>query len=441
MRRRRLTVVLLIILLVFGAGFYAISILNPSETVTSIFDLENGSIIGIHIASRDKQVSFEKHEEQWAMVEPAPHKTDAQMVSRIADKLESLDALRVIEKRADNLSKYGLDEPDLSVTVSLKNGRDKTLLIGEETASRYQYYVKDSQRDAVYTISLTDVETLGKGDPSVFRDRTLIFIDKEKINLFCLYHNGKREMVLLQYKTGKWEFSEPFRTSAGSDAVTDILKRISSLKIKDFIEDNPSDLSKYGLERPAYSIEIGDQNGNIQKILFGSTNVEKNEAFVCLENAKEVYTVPADDFDPKNVNISDLLSEAPLSVAIDSVKTIMINDRGMVCEFERDTSRPEEEIFTYKGEIIKEDDLIALYVNMMALTSDGYDANDVERTPETTIIYKSLVGNYSIKLELSARDDKSYFLTVDDEPLPFYVSAQKVDLVRRWLAKIVENMS
>ena len=100
------------------------------------------------------------------------------MVRVLANKLESLDAIRVIEKRTGDLNKYGLDNPGLSVTVSLINGTVKTLLIGEETASKYQYYVKDSQKDIIYTLSHTDVEAFGNGDPSVFRDRNLFYVEK-----------------------------------------------------------------------------------------------------------------------------------------------------------------------------------------------------------------------------------------------------------------------
>jgi len=439
MRRRRLTAILLILLFAFAALYFAADILNSSQSSTDIYNLESGSIARIQIKSRDNRVGFEKVGDEWTIVEPVAYKTDTEMVRALVNKLESLDAIRVIEKRANNLGKYGLDNPRLSVTVSLINGTEKTLLIGEETASKYQFYVKDSQRDTVYTLSNTDVEAFGDGDPAVFRDRNLFYIDKDRINVFCLYRNEKIDMVLLQYETGKWEFSEPFRANAKNDFVNDILKKVGKLKIKDFIDDDPSDLGKYGLDKPVFSIEVGDRDGKLQKIAFGNIDDEKKEAFLCVDDGKAVYTVPADDFNPKDIDLADLLNEAPLSVAIDSVKTVVINDRGIVSEFMRDTEKPDDDIFIFNGGAVAKDDFIALYVNMMALTSDGYDPADVVRTPEMTIIYKSLEGNYTIKLELSPRDDKSYFLTVDDEPLPFYVSSQKVELVRRWLAKATKK--
>ncbi len=440
MKKRRLTIILIIILLIFAAVYYiATNIMNSSDNNTGIFNLESGSTAKIRIVSQNISVGFEKHDEQWVMVEPAAYNIDSEMVQRLTVKLENLNALRVIEKRAANLNKYGLEDPKMTVTLSLQNGTEKALLIGEETASKYQYYVKDAQKDTVYTLALSDVEAFGGGDPSVFRDRNLFNIDKDKINVFCLYRNDIREMLLLKYDTGKWEFSEPFKTNAKSDAVNDIIKKIGGLKIKDFVEEDPSDLNKYGLDNSFYSVEIGDQNGMIQKISFGNIDKAKKEAFIRLDDAGEIYTVSVDEFSPEDVIIADLLNEAPLSVAIDSVKTIIINDEGSVSEFNRDTTKPDDDVFTFNDETVIKDDFIALYVNMMALTSDGYDAGYDERIPEMTIIYKSMQGNDTIKLELSARDDKSYFLTVDDNPLPFYVAAQKVDLVRRWLAKIIEN--
>lgn len=437
MRSYRLTVILLIILAV-SIGVYAlIGAAKPSESSKLIYSYEKDSIVEISITAGESKTTFVNNSGQWEMTEPEKYKINKELVDILARKLENLEALRVIEKDSKELGRYGLDKPGLCVNFKLKDGKKKSLLIGVETASKFQNYVKDGDGSTIYTVTQTDLDCFKNGRTAEFRDRNFLSVDRTKLSSFGLDINKKRELKLVEYEAGKWEFAEPCRVNAKNDAVKDILKGIVQLKIKDFIEDNPTDLARYSLDNPLYTLQLGDKNGKTQTMHFGKADEDMKAVYMMLDDMKGVFTISTEGFVPESIKIGDLLSEAPLSIGIGKVSSITVNNRGIVSKFIRDTAK-EDDIFTLAGKQLNMENFTALYVNLMALTSDGYDAGNKGESPDLSVTYE-LLDNSRITMELTKRNESSYYLTVDGKPMPFYVGSQKVELVRRWLKRTMEN--
>jgi ribosomal protein L31 len=129
-----------------------------------------------------------------------------------------------------------------------------------------------------------------------------------------------------------------------------------------------------------------------------------------------------------------LFNEAPLSVGIGDVNRVVIIDKGSVVEFSRDKFK-KDDIFTLAGKPVKKEDFITLYINLMALSSEGYDSGNTGKVPELTIVFE-LKNRKNTKAAFSRRDEHSYFINVDGKPHPFYVGARKIELVRKWLNRI-----
>jgi hypothetical protein len=143
-------------------------------------------------------------------------------------------------------------------------------------------------------------------------------------------------------------------------------------------------------------------------------------------------------FDPRRFNISNFLNEAPLSVAISEVNKVSINANGNLTVFERDTSKADD-TFTYNGKEVNMEYFTALYVNIMSLTAEGYDPGNKGGTPEMTVVFECS-NNETIKAEFVKRDDLSYFFVLNSQARPFYIGERKVDLIKRWTDRVLEDM-
>lgn len=435
MKNFRSAIILFGILVVFVAAFFLIDNIWADDDKT-IYKLEAQSIVEIDIESGTDKCTFIKNVDKWEMVYPKKYDINEELVQMMAKKLENLDALRVLKKNAWDLGQYGLDRPSMIISFRLSDGGSARLLVGQNTASTYQYYVMDSDSKDVCTITANDLDVFKAGKANAFRDRSFLYKGLARIKRFEIKAIDKEKIVLIEYEAGKWQLIEPCDVEVKNDVVTDMLKTLAQLEVKEFIEDDPEDLAQYGLMDPAYVILLEDEEGTTRNYFFGKKCNEEKEIYMMTANGKGVYTTLTEDFDPEGILIEDLIDVAPLSIGIGNVGRITVKDDGKTSVFQRDSST--EDNFTLNGHSISTEDFMALYVNIMALSAEGYDFEKKSDHIEMSITFVSIDGSESITLELYKRDDNSYFMAINGDLLPLYVKEQKVELVRRWLKRVSE---
>lgn len=432
--------IILILLIVIASIVGLLIYLNqeaPFEQDRTLYNFEDNTVEEIHIVSEESEVLFIKEQDGWVMKEPKPYKIDASMINSLESRLKDFLASRIIEDDSENLQSYGLDNPAATISFKLDDGTQNTLLIGDMTASKVQYYAKDASRDNIYILGSYDVENFLR-PVSEFRDRTILTVDTETINMLSLDIDDKRDFKLVGEDSGQWRIVEPLKTDARNDALGEIIGDILKLKIKDFIAETAQDFSQYGLDTPAYTLEIGDDKQNSQIIYFGKIDEDKQIAYIKLDAYDEVYTLSLEAFDPRRFKIANFLNEAPLSVAIVDINKVTIIENDLVTEFAKITSDGEER-FTYLGKAVSQEDFITLYVNIMALTAEGYDTENSGGTPALTVILELDGISETIKAEFVKRDELSYYMVINGEPRPFYIGERKVDLIKWWRDRILEG--
>lgn len=403
-----------------------------------LYSYKDKEVDEIRIEFDNVSISFAKEKGSWVMTKPVPYKIDKDIVGSLENRLKDFLAARVLEEHGRDLDKYGLDTPSGVISFRLNDGTENVLLIGDKTASGIQYYAKDSARENIYILGSYDVESFLRPYEQ-FRDRTILAVAPDLINLLSFEANAAGGFRLECDDSGKWRFIEPLEMNARDDAVKEILGSILNIRVKDFIADRAEDLSIYGLETPQYVLEMHDKNQDSQTIYFGMTDEEKHEIFIRVDDNKEIYTLSIDLFDPGRIKIGDLMAENPLSVSIENVNKVTIIDNDSDVEFERDISA-REDLFLYKGKPVNNEYFTALFVNIMALSAEGYDPENPGGRPGLTVILE-LKGNAGlIKADFVKRDDSSYYMTVNDKPRPFFIGARKVDLVKKWKERVLEGM-
>ncbi len=439
MKNFRSAIILFGILVVFVAAFFLIDNIWADDD-KAIYKLEANSIVEIDIESGTDKCSFIKNGDKWEMVFPKKYEINEELVQMMAKKLENLEALRVLKKNPGDLGQFGLDNPTMLIGFKLSDGGKAKLLVGQNTASNYQYYVMDSNSKAVCTITANDLDVFKKGKASEFRDRSFLAEDLGRIKRLELKAKDKEKIVLTEYDAGKWCLIDPCKAEVRNDDVTDMLSALASLEVKEFVEDDPEDISRYGLMDPIYTLLLEDEEGKIRKFFFGLKDNEEKEIYMMTDNGNGVYTTLTEAFDPEGILIDDLINLAPLSIGIGNVSRITVKDGGKTSVFQRDFST-EDDDFTLNGHNLSKEDFMALYVNIMALSAEGYDQGKKSDHIEMSITFEFVNSTESIVLDLYERNDNSYFMAVNDGLLPFYVTEHKVELVRRWMKRVLESES
>ena len=94
----------------------------------------------------------------WQMLKPVTSAADGTAVETITDLMSSLETDDFAELK--DLSEYGLDAPQASITAMLKDGSTRTLLIGGEESG--SHYVKRLDKAQIFELTKTKVDKLIK---------------------------------------------------------------------------------------------------------------------------------------------------------------------------------------------------------------------------------------------------------------------------------------
>lgn len=431
----------LVIILVFALLLTIYGYLNQTQQSGAqypIFDIADGSINEIILRSQSSpaKLRFVKESEHWLMTEPAVYRVDESKLRSMEAVLESLIAVRRLTAKPKDLAEFGLIKSVRTIEFSLKDGTTQSLLIGADTVSTTQCYVRKPSMLTVFIVNKVDIERF-QGVTSDYRDRQLLTVDPARIVELRITEGSRLFKLARNKSTGKWELISPIRAEVKGDAVKELLDRIRQVEITEFVGVYPDKMKNFGLDSPRHTLTVSDRDGKRQKFDFGDETKSGEGIYIRDQRQNEVYTVNTNRFRPELLKINQYLNEAPLSIGIGEVNRITIIDRGKTFLFNRDISKPGD-TFTMAGQPLKMTDFNTLYINLMALVSEGYDPANLGGDPRLTVIF-GLRKAKAVKAEFSQKDESTYDMTVNGKNLPFYVSGHQIEVVREWLTRVAEK--
>lgn len=123
----------------------------------------------IELKYGDSNIACVKQERDWRLVEPIRETAKNYVVDDMLQKLADLKTERFVAERAARLSEYGLDQPDVEMTVIFRDVSKKTLQVGKKLPDTDSYYAKLAAEDIIFVISKDVVDELRK-DVNDIRD-------------------------------------------------------------------------------------------------------------------------------------------------------------------------------------------------------------------------------------------------------------------------------
>jgi hypothetical protein len=110
---------------------------------------------------------------KWQIAEPRPVGADQDAAKSLVSSLGTLNADKVVEDKAADLSPYGLSAPTLDVTIIKKDGKSQDFLVGDDAPTGGGTYAKLAGDAHVYTIA-SYVKTGIDKTPNDLRDKRLL---------------------------------------------------------------------------------------------------------------------------------------------------------------------------------------------------------------------------------------------------------------------------
>jgi hypothetical protein len=300
-------------------------ILAVKESDISKFDLKkNGA----------KQVAGERNSaNQWHITSPTSLPADQSAVSSLLGLFSSLNAQRLVEEKASNLTAYGLDAPKLEVDLTQKDNKALRLLVGDETPAGNGLYAKLDGDPRVFTIAKYDKTTIDKSANDL-RDKRLLTVESDKISQVDLL--AKKQEITFGRNKEEWQIVKPKPLRADGTAVDELVRALTGARMeldKSGSDDQKTTSAAFASAAPVATAKVTAESGTQE------LQIRKNkDDYYAKSNVVEgVYKVPStlgqaldktlDDF--RNKKLFDLGSGDPNKVEIrDGSKTYFLTRSG-----------------------------------------------------------------------------------------------------------------
>ena len=251
---------------------------------------------------------FEKmSDSEWmftTLVRPANLTT----VNGILKKLETNKPKAFVDEDGTELKKYGLNNPRYQIDLYLGGeGGKKSLMISRRLGDKY--YAKDDSRKPIFEIDSVLVRDIKKPITD-FRDKKLASFNQNSIDRFVLeYHDTL--LTCAKDTSNEWYLEGPEKSGLKKSEITSFLSNIRNSTINEYVIDNPSNVSTYGLTNPSLNIQLFSGEGKVAEVKFG--NLKKNNVYAMTDQYNSVYLLPKTQYTRLKLNRSKVV-EKPVAL-------------------------------------------------------------------------------------------------------------------------------
>ena len=305
MKPIRLLIALVILLGLSGAVWY--SERHPpqpkSESKTEkILTLEQDQIRKIHVTrTAGESVTLEKSDDgKWRITAPKSYKADESTASSMVSSLASLNADQVIEEKNTDWATYGLEPGKLHAEITLKDGKQHKLTLGEEAPTSSGVYARLEGSPRLFTIASYVKSSLDKSVQDL-RDKRVLPFESEKVSRVTVV---TKDRTLEFGKAGSaWQIVKPSPMRADNYAVDDMVRAVRDANFESILDESEKPPPKYSFASPHAAFEAVDPGG-VHKLTIGK---DKDSNYYASTTAMPgVFKIASSVADALNKKLEDL---------------------------------------------------------------------------------------------------------------------------------------
>jgi Domain of unknown function (DUF4340) len=399
MRGLRSTVALIVVLIGLGAYIYFVTWKKPAESASKqekVFaGIEAGKIEELKIASDKGDVTTLKKEgTAWQLTAPIAGKADESEASGIANALGQLEIVRVIDENPADLNEYGLLTPRIEVNFKAAGDKDyRRLLIGEKSPTGSDLFARRNDDKKVFLIPAFQETTLNRSTFEL-RDKTVLTFEREKVDGLDVKSGDKTLRVAKDNM--EWKITQPIQVRADYGTVEGLLGRLQSAAMKSIVADaaTPADLKKYGLDKPAASVDV--KMGSARATLLVGTKAEDNTVYARDTSKTSIVTLDGALLDELKKGADEYRRKDVFEFRSYNVNRVEFTRNGQTVAFEKVKGEGAEAPDKWRrvspnpadADKDKIDSLISRVSNMRAASFVDSSAKTGLDTPAITVVAK-----------------------------------------------------
>lgn len=345
-KKQALTLIGLCVLLAVGLCLYYFIPKNQDEKekettaeTVNVAQIDSTLIEKIFIEKEDGDtITLQKSGDTWKMEEIPTAPIENETIEGLFEYISPVTATKELEGGEARLGDYGLDKPDMTLTISTSDGAEHKIYFGDVVPVTGERYGRTTDASKIYTLSEDLYSSFMIERNSLIAKEEIADIDKDYMSSVLVKKEKetifKADVVSDSKRVDaytNWNISEPYeKPVAGSltDDWSTLMGFFTSVSFEELIEYGCSDKDKYGLKNPIGEVQVkyitlkdgyeipkeesteekntvGKSSNVVAKVpekyrdykgytLYLGNKDDNGNYYVCLQGSDNIYTLAAD---------------------------------------------------------------------------------------------------------------------------------------------------
>ena len=303
---------------------------NKKVFDTTVNDTKNFKLIYV-----DKTIELKKESENWQIVQPVPDKADKNKITELLSAISTLAANGFVADKETTLQKYGLDKPALTlVVVDPQNAAiSETLILGTEW-EKDKYIAFKQGTSTIFTIAKANYDTLNLGLDQM-RSKRFFDLDTARLDMIQMNYRQKPVFQIEKDKNRAWQFVYPPISATGATPydADGLIDKLNNTFVEQFINDQLTDYTSYGLSDPFNDIEIvysaGSPSATTRVLMsLGRMEAKSPYVFAKMADSQKLVALNSSIYQHLKQGSTLLRKKTLIDVVFDKIAKISIMKQG-----------------------------------------------------------------------------------------------------------------
>ncbi len=270
----------------------------------------------VDLPATDERPAVQRHLElertgdrEWDMLEPVQMAANDDRMRRLLGRVNALKAKDFVEiddaELQARLPEWGLDQPRLDITLSFASRDPLHLMVGGDAPSDNKYeelaYVLIEGDATVYVARRGLLDDFG-ADLEELRNRRVVRMQEEDVVAVDATLRAEPDEDLhgragVRYAAEQWVWRDGVPVPGSTPSR--VARYLAELEVQAFVDDDPGDLSQYGLDDPVARVSLRNADDEERVVLIGGAadplvdpeGHERARRYAAVEGDPSVYVV------------------------------------------------------------------------------------------------------------------------------------------------------
>jgi Domain of unknown function (DUF4340) len=163
----------------------------------------------------------------------------------------------------------------------------------------------------------------------------ILTLDASAITRLDIQKRDAKPIALAKADAGEWKITAPQPFGADQTVVSGILSTLSSLNSERVVDEKATDRKPYGLDQPAFQLDITEKDHKTQRLLLGDDTPTGAAAYAMLAGDPRVFTLAAYAKTSLDKSLNDLRDKRLLTENPDKISRLELVRKNQDIELGR----------------------------------------------------------------------------------------------------------